>query len=166
MNTMTEVKIREPRDWMRRMVQELDRLFDEPAFLPFRVRRRELDELGWMPDLELIERDDRLVARLDLPGLKSDEITVEAADGALTISGERKREAQEKSSRWARSERVYGRFDRMIPLPEGVRPADVKATFIDGVLEVTLPLPAEATASPARRVPVEAPGQGRVTTAA
>ncbi len=166
MNRMTDLRIREPRDWMRRMVQELDRWFDEPSLSPARLRGRDLDELEWMPQLELFERDGRLVARVDLPGLKTEDITIEATEDTLTISGERRREVQETKADWTRSERSYGRFQRMIPLPDGVKPADIKATFINGVLEVTVPVPVASSEPLARKVPVEEPAKGSSRVAA
>jgi HSP20 family protein len=76
--------------------------------------------------------------------LKKEDVKVEVTDGHLAISGERKRETEEKKEHFYRSEREYGRFYRAVPLPEGVKLEDVKATFTDGVLEVSVPLPAKA----------------------
>jgi HSP20 family protein len=166
MNKTTELMMREPRDWMRRMMREFDRFFEEPRLPFFATRRRELDESTWMPDIEVFERDNRLIARLDLPGLKKDDISVEAREGALTISGERKRETEQKDADWFRSELVYGRFCRVIPLPEGIKPVDVAATFTNGVLEVRIPLPLAAAAPPARKVPIDEPKEIKAKTAA
>jgi len=68
-------------------------------------------------------------------------VTVEVTDGYLAISGERKTEAEEKKERFYRCEREYRSFYRAVPLPEGVKLEDVRATFADGVLEVSIPLP-------------------------
>ncbi len=67
---------------------------------------------------------------------------VQVTDGHLGISGERKSEAEEKKDNVYRCEREYGSFYRAVPLPEGVKLDDVKATFSDGVLEVSVPMPA------------------------
>lgn len=61
--------------------------------------------------------------------------------GQLTLSGERKRETEEKGDNFYRSEREYGTFCRTIPLPDGVNLQEMKASFADGVLEVSVPLP-------------------------
>mgnify|MGYP006195829199 CR=1 FL=1 len=166
MNDTTDLMVREPRDWMRRMVRELDRFFDEPALPFFRARRRGFDEFAWVPDLEVFERDNRLVVRLDLPGLKAEDISVEVRDNALTIAGERKREKEETDADWFRSELTYGRFYRVVPLPEGLKSADVNARFANGVLEVTMPLPLAAAEPPARKVPIEEPPDVKAKTAA
>lgn len=166
MNKATDLVTRDTRDWLRRMMREFDRFFDEPGLPFFRPSRRELGELAWMPDVEVIERDKRLFVRIDLPGLKRDEISVEVADGAMMISGERKRETEEKNAEWVRSELIYGRFRRVMPLPDGVKPADVKATFANGVLEITLPVPVAAAEPPARKVPIDEPKEAKAKTAA
>jgi HSP20 family protein len=78
--------------------------------------------------------------------MKKDDVKVEVTDGHLAISGERKTEAEEKKENFYRCERAYGGFHRVVPLPEGVKLEDVKATFADRVLEVSVPLPAKPEA--------------------
>src|SRR5687767_8831288 len=120
----------EPGTLMHQMFRDVDRLFENRRGFPFfRPFGPELGEFPWAPQLELKQRDHHLIATLDLPGLKKEEVAVEAGDGMLTISGERRRDSEEKKSDWFRSERSYGSFYRSIPLPEGVKPADIKATF-------------------------------------
>jgi HSP20 family protein len=89
--------------------------------------------------------------------MKKEDVKLEVADGYLAISGARKREAEEKKDEYFRSEREYGTFYRAVPLPEGVKFEDIKATFTDGVLEVSVPLPAKPEAK-VRKVEIgEAP---------
>jgi HSP20 family protein len=83
-------------------------------------------------------------------------VSVEVTDGHLTLSGERKRETEEKKDDFYRSEREYGSFYRSVPLPDGVKLEDVKATFADGVLEVSVPLPARVETN-VRKVQIEEP---------
>jgi HSP20 family protein len=89
----------------------------------------------------MFERDGELVLRADLPGLSKDDVKVELADNAVTIEGERRAEHEEKHEGFYRSERSYGKFHRRMPLPQGVNTEDAKASFHDGVLEVTMPAP-------------------------
>ena len=96
----------------------------------------------------MFEKDNRLVTRVDLPGMKKEDVSVEVTDGHLALSGERKRETEEKKDNFYRSEREYGSFYRAVPLPEGVKLEDVKATFSDGVLEVSVPLVKSPRAQP------------------
>ena len=98
--------------------------------------------------------------KIDLPGLKKEDVKVEVTDGYLTISGERKREEEEKKDDFYRCEREYGSFYRAVPLPEGAKLEDVKATFAGGVLEVSVPLPAKAEAT-VRTVAIEEPAKAK-----
>ena len=114
------------------------------------------DARAWTPTIEVFEKDNRLVTKVDLPGLKKEDVKVEVADGHLAISGERKREVEEKKKNVYRSEREYGSFYRVVPLPVGVKLEDVKATFANGVLEVSVPLPARPEAR-VRKVEIQEP---------
>jgi HSP20 family protein len=67
---------------------------------------------AWSPKIGVFENNDRLVTRVDLPGMKKDDVSVDVTDGHLALSGERKREAEEKKGTFYRSEREYGRFCR------------------------------------------------------
>lgn len=137
---------RTPRDvssLLRQMRSELDEVFEQPFWGTSRwptFFKAVAETPAWAPRIEVFEKDHRLVARAELPGLKKEDIKVEIAEGQLAISGERKREFEEKKENVFRSEREYGSFYRSVPLPEGVKPEDVKATFADGVLEVVMPL--------------------------
>lgn len=119
---------------------ELSRLFEEP------LGDRHADFFnGWSPIMDLHETKDSLVARVELPGLKKDEIDVWFEDGSLHISGERKyEEKQEAEGTTHRLERFYGRFHRSVSLPKPVDADKIKATYEDGVLTVTLPKTEEA----------------------
>jgi HSP20 family protein len=146
---------------LRQMTSELDRVFDRPlgAFTWPSLRTFGFHETaGWTPRIDVFERDNRLFTKVDLPGLKKEDVKVEVTDGHLAISGERKTETEETRDNVYRCERAYGSFYRAVPLPEGVTLEDVKATFTDGVLEVSMPLPAKAQATP-RRVPIEEPAK-------
>ena len=79
---------------------------------------------------------------------------------AVAISGERRKEEEEKGDQFYRCEREYGSFQRAVPLPEGVKLEDVKATFADGVLEVSVPLPAKPEAA-VRKVAIEEPPKAK-----
>lgn len=103
--------------------------------------RSELE--AWAPDVEVFHRNNDLVVRADLPGLSRDDITIDVADDHVTLRGERKREREEQSGLMYRSERSYGSFYRVIPLPEGAMSDQARADFTNGVLEITMPSPPE-----------------------
>lgn len=136
---------RDPFAMWRQVTSELDRMFDDATWPAFRwpsLRLRGIAEpVSWAPKVDVFEKDNRLVTKVDLPGLKKEDVKVEVTDGHLAISGERKRETEEKKDQFYRYEREYGTFYRTIPLPEGVKLEDIKATFADGVLQVSVPLP-------------------------
>ena len=136
---------RDPFALLRQMTSELDHAFDDwPSFRWPSFRTLATIEPGaWSPKIDVFTRDNRLVTRVDLPGMKKEDVTVEMTDGFLTLSGERKRETEEKKDNVYRTEREYGSFYRAVPLPEGVKIEDVKAIFTNGVLEVSVPMPAK-----------------------
>lgn len=101
-------------------------------------------ERGWMPAVDMVDHDDEIVLRADLPGLDEKDVEVRVHDHTLTIRGERKEEKEEKKEDYYYSERTYGAFARTLSLPAGVEADRVKATFKKGVLEVHLPKATEA----------------------
>jgi len=130
---------------MRRLTEEMDRAFGK--FAPT-VAEHEF----WAPTLELTQANGNLVAKLEIPGLKKEEVKVEITDEGLIVTGERKLEKEEKEEGYFRSERTYGKFYRMIPLPEGVKAENTKAELNNGVLVVTVPVP--ETKTNVKQVPV------------
>lgn len=149
---------RDPFAHFRQMASELDRMFDDwPSFRwPSFRSTTPKGSITWAPRIEVLEKGNRLVTRVELPGMKKEDVSVEVTDGQLTVSGERKHESEESKGGVYRSEREYGSFYRAVPLPEGVTLDEVKATFADGVLEVSVPLPARAVA-PVKKVKIEEP---------
>jgi HSP20 family protein len=125
-----------PFELMRRFSEEMDR-----AFEGWGISRVWGSGESWSPAVEVFERDNKLVVRVDLPGLSKEDVKVEMTDDGLLIQGERKREREEKGEGWYRSERSYGQFHRLIPLPDGANADQAKAKFENGVLEVSVPIP-------------------------
>ena len=97
----------------------------------------------WIPPMDLVETEDNLVLRADLPGVDREDVEIEVKDGVLTVSGERKAQHEEKREGFHRVERSFGRFSRALELPKGVEPDSIDACFERGVLEVRMPKPAE-----------------------
>jgi HSP20 family protein len=150
--------IRDPFAFFRQMTSELDRMFETSGWPSFRfpaLRARATAEgASWFPQVDVLEKDNRLITKIDLPGLQKEDVKVEVADGHLAISGERKAETEEKKENFYRCEREFGSFYRAVPLPDGVKLEDVKATFVNGVLEVSIPLPAKPEAA-SRNIEIE-----------
>lgn len=137
---------------MRRFVDEMDRAFGFPS-LPRLEMPWAAGDVAWMPAVEMTERGGKLIVRAELPGLTKDDVKVDVDEDRLRIQGERREERKEKRKGFYRTERRYGSFHREIPLPPGADPEQAKATFRDGVLEVTIPAPPAAAGG--RRVPIE-----------
>ena len=97
----------------------------------------------WAPAVDLVEREDSLLLKADLPGMSEEDVQLEVRDNVLTISGERRAELEENQSGYYRMERSFGRFSRALQLPNGVDAAGIEASFDRGVLEVTIPKPEE-----------------------
>jgi HSP20 family protein len=95
----------------------------------------------WRPSIDIEESNGNLMVKAEIPGMDKKDIKVVVKDDMLTISGERKRENETKEKTFHRIERSYGQFRRMIRLPAEVDAEKVKATYKDGVLNVTLPKP-------------------------
>ena len=120
---------------------EIDRLFETPLAELTRTSRL---FSGWNPALDMNEDKDNVYVRLELPGMKKEEIDLSLHEGSLSISGERKSEEEFKESEVYRSERFFGRFQRTVALPHPVVAEKVKADYKDGILTVTLPKAEEA----------------------
>jgi HSP20 family protein len=146
-----------PFAFLRRVAPNVDRLFDEMPW-PYLTREGISEPENWLPKIDVFERDGTFILRADLPGMTRDNVKVEVKDNLITIEGERKSDFEEDKDGVYRLERVYGTFFRAVPLPEGVKAEDVKATFKDGVLEVTAALPAAKLEPKARFVEILEPG--------
>jgi HSP20 family protein len=142
---------------MRMLSNDLDRMAERFGFGRFPgigdLIQQEKSNM-WSPQIEVSEDDGHLVVRADLPGLKKEDVNVEISDGVMVISGERKQEQEQKHKGYYRSERSYGSFSRAIPLPEGAKLDDAKASFNNGVLEITVPTPQEKQKQP-RQVQIQ-----------
>ena len=114
--------------------REMNRLFDD-AFRAFDIAPFSSQAIG-CPTVEVNETDKDVKVVAEVPGLEEKDVNVELRDGLLTISGEKKSEAEDKERRF--SERYYGRFERSISVGD-VDQDKVAATFKNGVLTVTLP---------------------------
>jgi HSP20 family protein len=121
------------------------------------LERRDLDGLMFVPNIDVMRRDDKLVVRVDLPGMSVDDIQVTVDDGVLIIEGERRSEHEQQDGNVRRCERSYGQFQRVIPLPEGADPTTTDARFENGVLEISLRAPEPAKQG--RKIDVKTSGE-------
>lgn len=145
-----------PFSFMRRFSEEMDRLFEDFGFggsgllSPSFSRSflspgfgRESESAMWSPQAEVFQRGDQLVIRADLPGMTKDDINVDIEDDQIIIRGERRNEREQNEQGFYHTERSYGSFYRSIPLPQGIDAEQANAAFNNGVLEITMPMPAQ-----------------------
>lgn len=135
--------------------EEFERYFDRRMRdWPLRFWRRPLTEAAWMPDVDVFEKDGKIVVRTDLPGMRAEDIEVSVEAGMLTIKGRREEEKEVKEEDYYCSERATGEFQRTVRLPEGVTGDGVEAHYENGVLEVNVPMPAAARTE-AVKIPIK-----------
>ncbi len=117
---------------------ELDNLL-EGFFRPLR-RKPDGAPAGVVPAMDVTERDNEYVIRMDMPGVSREDIDITLAEGVLTICGEVKRQHEEKAGdRVIREERCYGKLTRSVRLGSHIDEKKVAANYKDGVLELILP---------------------------
>src|ERR1041384_362722 len=119
------------------------------------VYRWRAHQMGsFMPEIDVKETDKEIRVTAELPGMEQKDIEVTFIDGGLTIKGEKREEQEEEKGDWYHSERRWGAFERMIPLPADIDLNKAKAWFKKGVLKVTLPK-SEQARSNRKTIPVE-----------
>ncbi|HTL71046.1 MAG TPA: Hsp20/alpha crystallin family protein [Candidatus Eisenbacteria bacterium] len=124
--------------------REMNDLFDNFSLSRGAVREDSLFEGAWTPAIDVHDSKDDILVRADLPGLKKEDIEVSIQDGMLVIRGEKKEETERREKGAVRTERLYGSFHRAVSLPTAVDDTKVKASYKNGVLELTLPKKEEA----------------------
>jgi len=112
---------------LRLFQDTVNRMFTEPNSRP------------WVPAVDILETENELVLKADVPDVDMKDIDVRVENGTLTLRGERKFEAEKNTGSFHRVERSYGSFERAFTLPETVNFEAVKADYKNGVLTITLP---------------------------
>ena len=143
---------------LNRVQEELDRTFSR--FFPRRVFGEPLfpltaedgSDLAWVPTLDLAETPKEFVARIEVPGVPKENLTVKLDGDLLTVAGHREREEERKGETYLWREQQFGRFTRTIRIPTPVTAANVEAVSREGVLTIRLP---KVTAPPANQIPVK-----------
>ena len=122
---------------IRRLQSEMERLFEEP-FGSWLTTENPVFET-WIPVVNVYEEKNNIVVKAELPGMKKEEFEVYTSGDNLNIAGERKEETEEKTADMYRSERYFGRFHRIIPLPVAVKSDKIEAHYKDGILTIICP---------------------------
>ncbi len=106
---------------------------------PSRGRRSWLDGGMWSPAVDLVDKEDKLVAKVELPGVEKKDVKLSLNDSNLTIQGEMKKDEETEKEDYYYRERAYGNYARTISLPAEIDKEKIKAKFKNGILEITMP---------------------------
>ena len=118
----------------------VNRLFDE-TFFPVADGTEASELWNWNPAVDVMENDDSIVIKAELPGVDKKNIALDVKDGVLTLKGERSAAKEDKNDRYYCKERAYGSFRRDFKLPVHADADKITADFKDGVLTVAIPKP-------------------------
>ena len=118
-------------------------LMDEPFKKFFKKKFDNFESLTksgvLKPSMDMIDKDDHLLVRAELPGVKLEDIKISILDDILTIKGESLTETEEEKDEFCYSEIAKGKYERMIKLPNKVKETKINAKYKDGILEIKLP---------------------------
>lgn len=115
--------------------EKMNRLFEET------IHRTEFPEDGvetalWSPAADVYETPEEIILQIELPGIRLEDVRLEALDGKLRVSGHRKTDPGVEPSQFVRMERIYGNFSRDFSVPASIDPSRIKATLRAGVLKI------------------------------
>lgn len=113
------------------LAHDLGRLFERPE--------APADAPGWTPALDVVEQENQILLRAELPGLAQEDVEITLEDGKLTLSGEKKFQHELSDGHYHRIESRSGSFRRIFTLPTAVDQEGIDAQFRNGVLEISLP---------------------------
>lgn len=116
--------------------REMDRLFSD---LTATSEHDFLNRNNFMPAIELMETKEEIILKLEVPGIASEDLDIQATAESVTITGERKQQETQDGDGYNRSEFRYGQFSRVVPMPVQVQNTEAKANYQDGLLILTLP---------------------------
>ena len=128
--------------------EEMERFFDDyfsrSWLQPFRWARPSWGDLpmpfeGKMPRVDVIDREDEIFVKAEVPGVNKDDLEVSVTESAVSIKGSTRHEEKEEKGDYHRSEITSGSFSRVVPLPAAVDAEKASTAFKDGILELTLP---------------------------
>jgi len=132
---MVHVKWEPFRDLMA-MQDRMTRLFDETLS---RIWKEELPRGVWSPPVDILEREDEVILKADLPEMNQDDIEIKVEENTLIIRGERKFIKETPAGDYLQIERPYGTFQRTFAIPRVIDQEKIKAAYKDGVLRIVLP---------------------------
>ena len=127
---------------------EMNRLFDDFLTPSFATRDRIAE---FAPPLDVAETPNSVTIKVEVPGIKPENVDIQLTGNVLTVTGEKKEERDENVKNWHRIERSYGAFSRSVLLPESIDAEKVSATYDNGVLSIEI---AKSEAAKPRQIKV------------
>ncbi len=143
----------DPFNEMMAVQRDMNRLFSSLG-MPLYTSRGDGERVAWMPTVDVIRKENELLVRAELPGVKPEDVDVSVTEDVLAIKGKREEKEEYRQGDYVRKESTFGSFERQIMLPQGVDAQDIKAEYRDGVLEVRVPTPGKMPEQKVRRVPI------------
>ena len=128
----------QPSREMEEIGQRFEDVFGRP-FLPGIWRAFPSEELVWAHAIDVLEKEDKFLVKVELPGVREEDVNVSVVGDTLTIKGERKAESELKEDDYYYCERSYGSFSRSLAVPSNVDAKKIEANYEDGVLKISLP---------------------------
>jgi HSP20 family protein len=130
----------DPFEDLTRLQREMNRLFDDSARGPNRGNGAEMvSSRAWAPAVDIIEDQNEIVVKAELPGVKQEDIDIQVSGDTLILRGERKFEDTQKKDNYVRVERAYGTFQRSFTIGVPIQSDRVSADYKEGVLSIHLP---------------------------
>lgn len=124
---------------MSRMQRQMDKMFDEFLSGGSSFDFPGTSEGVFQPLFDVRQTNSHYLVSFDLPGLSKDHVKIEVEDGVLKVSGERKEEHEDKKGTSIRTERYFGAFEKVVPLPSNIQAEEIEAQFENGVLHIAIP---------------------------
>lgn len=131
--------------------ERMNKLFED-SLVRSNSQPGDSSEATWTPVVDILEKNDAIILKAELPGVRLEKVELQIKDDVLILKGQRQFETQAKKDNYHRIERSYGTFSRSFTLPGIVDQSGISAKLVDGILEVVLP---KARAMGSKSIPIE-----------
>lgn len=150
-----------PTNPLMQLHSEIDRLFNEafngfPSMFYNNPGWPDMTSLALKPSIDIKDTDDNYMVSIEVPGVSRDDVDIRVDGNLMTITGEKKQEKKEEKENYQCIERQYGRFERMLTLPQDADADHIDAKFRDGILTVRIKRKALMAGKDSRKVEVKA----------
>ncbi len=122
--------------------RDVNRMFDN--FFRGGLQDDSTELSAWTPAVDIAEQKDAYLVKVELPGVRKEDVKITLESSILTIRGEKKQDTETATENYHRVERCYGSFQRSFTLPTTVKADRIEAVYKDGILNITLPKAEEA----------------------